>query len=330
MNERIEDAQYEDEQTQRRGQLPTTTRRVDAIPVDVGLLRAATPAEMVKQAELIATPLAEIISRQNLYVTLGKGKHVLVEGWTTMLAMLGVTPVEKWCKRIECTVEEPITEEEHESTYFEVYIELRRCADGQVIGGASAECGGPDEIDWHFRPKNEFHERRCPVAKGGDCTCEPGYSKTKVPVAVGTTLVQPNARRSMAGTRATSKAARLAFSWIIELAGFKSTPAEEMTGAYAEVSETSSADARPAAAQNEQQKDPAIRMMKSKYPSKCAYNDCPHGGVIDEGAEIAYHIEKRIAVHRDCFIAVMAAKEQAAAPKAEPAKQEMPDDDLPY
>lgn len=36
------------------------------------------------------------------------------------------------------------------------------------------------------------------------------------------------ARRSMAVTRATGKAYRLAFSWIIQLAGYQTTPAEEM------------------------------------------------------------------------------------------------------
>jgi hypothetical protein len=38
------------------------------------------------------------------------------------------------------------------------------------------------------------------------------------------------ARRSMAVTRATGKAYRLAFSWIINMAGYESTPAEEMDG----------------------------------------------------------------------------------------------------
>ena len=38
------------------------------------------------------------------------------------------------------------------------------------------------------------------------------------------------ARRSMAATRATSKACRLAFSWVMVLAGFQPTPAEEMIG----------------------------------------------------------------------------------------------------
>jgi hypothetical protein len=60
---------------------------------------------------------------------------------------------------------------------------------GQVVGGASASCG-MDEPRWAAQPRY--------------------------------------ARRSMAVTRATSKACRLKFSWIMTLAGFEATPAEEM------------------------------------------------------------------------------------------------------
>lgn len=69
--------------------------------------------------------------------------------------------------------------------------------DGACISRASAECGSDDEKDrygkaiWANRPKY--------------------------------------ARRSMAQTRATGKACRLAFSWIMSLAGYEVTPAEEMT-----------------------------------------------------------------------------------------------------
>jgi len=38
------------------------------------------------------------------------------------------------------------------------------------------------------------------------------------------------ARRSMSQTRATAKACRLAFSWVMTLAGYEATPAEEMFG----------------------------------------------------------------------------------------------------
>lgn len=68
-------------------------------------------------------------------------------------------------------------------------VELVRGSDGAVIGRASAICG-MDEPTWGKRPRY--------------------------------------ARRSMAVTRATSKAFRLCLSWIVSLAGYEVTPAEEM------------------------------------------------------------------------------------------------------
>lgn len=72
-------------------------------------------------------------------------------------------------------------------------VQLVRVADGVVLTEASGECGGPDEPMWQNRP--------------------------------------PYARRSMAATRATGKACRLAYSWVIALAGYEATPAEEMDDA---------------------------------------------------------------------------------------------------
>lgn len=75
-------------------------------------------------------------------------------------------------------------------------VELVRMSDGACISRASAECGSPDELDKYGKP---IWSNR------------PRY-----------------ARRSMAQTRATGKACRLAFSWIMSLAGYEPTPAEEM------------------------------------------------------------------------------------------------------
>lgn len=75
-------------------------------------------------------------------------------------------------------------------------VELVRMSDQAVISRASAECGSPDELDKYGKPV---------------WSNRPRY-----------------ARRSMAQTRATGKACRLAFSWIMSLAGYEVTPAEEM------------------------------------------------------------------------------------------------------
>jgi hypothetical protein len=78
----------------------------------------------------------------------------------------------------------------NEDGSYEGFVELVRLSDGMVIGRASALCGTPDDNPW---------------AKRG----EP-------------------ARRSMAVTRATSRAFRQQYSWIMALAGYMPTPAEEM------------------------------------------------------------------------------------------------------
>jgi hypothetical protein len=78
---------------------------------------------------------------------------------------------------------------------YEATVALVRITDGAVLTRASAECG-LDEPTWKSRP---------------------AY-----------------ARRSMAVTRATSKACRIAFSWVMVLAGYEVTPAEEVPPAVAD------------------------------------------------------------------------------------------------
>ena len=79
---------------------------------------------------------------------------------------------------------------------FIATVDLVRLSDGAVISSASAECGSDDEVDKYGKPL---------------WSARPRY-----------------ARRSMAITRATAKVCRIAFSWVMALAGFEVTPAEEI------------------------------------------------------------------------------------------------------
>ena len=146
--------------------------------VQLGSMQLSGPQDVIARAEQIATPLAKLINDRKLYNVIGGKKYVRVEGWSTLGAMLGILPREKWSKKLE--------------NGYETYVELVRGTDGQVIGGASAICTR-DEKNWADR--DEY------------------------------------ALKSMSNTRATSKAYRIAFSWIINLAGYESTPAEEMIDA---------------------------------------------------------------------------------------------------
>lgn len=151
--------------------------------VELGIIRGDTPSDLVSHATAAADALAKVIRDRKLFSRIQGKEFVRCEGWTTLAAMMGVTPHEVSVTEVEGT--------------FTATVELRRITDGQVIGRASAECG-MDESTWAGRARN--------------------------------------ARRSMALTRATGKACRLSFSWVMALAGYEVTPAEEMPSEREEAS----------------------------------------------------------------------------------------------
>jgi hypothetical protein len=88
-------------------------------------------------------------------------------------------------------------------------VSLVRINDGVELTRASAECGGEGDEIWQKRA---------------------AY-----------------ARRSMAITRATSKVCRIALSWVVTLAGYSGTPAEEMEQAEREIAQRKPVPEKPMA-----------------------------------------------------------------------------------
>lgn len=88
---------------------------------------------------------------------------------------------------------------EHEDGTFESHVELVDSQSGRIVGKGSAIVGS-DEPTWRSRPRF--------------------------------------ARRSMAITRATGKAFRIRDAWILALAGYEGTPAEEMEHVRSDAAET--------------------------------------------------------------------------------------------
>lgn len=150
--------------------------------VSLGMIQALNPKALVAQATEVATALGGVIEQQKLFSNIQGKRFVKCEGWTTLAAMLGVTP-----REVSVTEQDGI---------FTATVALCRLVDGAEVGRASAECGSPDELDRKNRPL---------------WANRPRY-----------------ARRSMALTRATAKACRLSFSWVMAMSGFEVTPAEEI------------------------------------------------------------------------------------------------------
>ena len=161
----------------------------DLEPVQHGtLFRTDEPAEIVRRSVELADTLAKVLRDKNLIVRIGQSEHVKVEGWTFCGTMLGVFPVTEWTRRTE-----------HEDGW-EARVEARTLS-GAVVGAAEAECLR-SEKQWSYTPTNKY---------GKELDPRDDY-----------------ALRSMAQTRATSKALRQPLGFIVTLAGFESTPAEEM------------------------------------------------------------------------------------------------------
>jgi hypothetical protein len=157
------------------------------------LFRSEDPAETLAHATETANLLAEVVRKQGLVVRIQQSEHPKIEAWTLLGSMLGVFPVCIWTK--------PLTVD-GKPNGWEARVEART-RDGAIVGAAEAQCTR-DENQWSWEPK--------------------GRDGRKLPAR------DDYALRSMAQTRATSKALRLPLGFIMQIAGFNPTPAEEMDG----------------------------------------------------------------------------------------------------
>lgn len=150
------------------------TEVVVAAATPATLFRTDDPVQVLQRATETANALKDVLRRQNMLQRIQGRDHVKVEGWTTLGAMLGVTPVCVWTRPVE--------------KGWEARVEARTL-DGRVIGAAEAEC---------LRAESTWKNR------------------------------DDYAIRSMAQTRATSKALGSVLRFVVTLAGYSGTPAEEM------------------------------------------------------------------------------------------------------
>jgi hypothetical protein len=170
------------------------------------VIRAEQPEEILAKAHQIARPLANLIEQAGLAKNLGGNrKHVEVGGWQaagTMLGALGGQALHAetvWTRIVRDPASgEPlrrsvrITKQgstaEFDGYDWEACVEVRTPA-GVVVGRAEAMCSRTEKT-WANR--------------------------------------DDYAVRSMAETRAESRAYRRAIGWVVHLAGYNPTPAEEI------------------------------------------------------------------------------------------------------
>lgn len=175
----------------------------EAITAYDSLRLVGDPKKMIADAENAANALMSVVARKRdeLEVSISGRKHLKVEAWETLAYFCGIS-----AKIVETR---PVYDEISEAQGFEATAEAIRLADCAVISSARAMCLN-NEDNWNMRPKYEW---------------ENGQRRQVGEVAVPTFQLQ-----SMAQTRAIGKVLRNVLAFIVVLAGYEGTPAEEMTG----------------------------------------------------------------------------------------------------
>jgi hypothetical protein len=160
------------------------------------------PDIVLENARTAAKALADVLSNKSKKVIMNGEQYLEFEDWQTVGQFYGFT----------VRTGDAVLVEIDGVKGAKARADLIDLKTGMYLGGAEAYCMR-DEDHWHTRPKYEWQGE------------EPNRKRVKV----GDEVVPWFQLASMAQTRAGSKALRNRLAWVVVLAGYKATPAEEMT-----------------------------------------------------------------------------------------------------
>lgn len=202
------------------GDEPTHGMALDRVTTATAIIRADEPEQILVKAAKIADSLKGLIEQQGLAIDVGGGKkHVEVNGWQALGALLGALGGEAlhaetiWTKRVLDPDGQPVRHQ-----YTAIVKRYHSKAQG---GGLKSETTyDVDGFDWEA-----CVEIRTP---GGVTVGRAEAMCSRAEAQWGRS--DDYAVRSMAETRAESRAYRRAAGWLVAIAGYNPTPAEEMGG----------------------------------------------------------------------------------------------------
>ena len=196
-----------------------------------GALVRRNPRHVLAEAHEAAVALQEIVNARPKKLVLGGETYLEIGDWTTVGHFYGLVP----------SLVEDRYVEYGGAQGWEATASVRRIVDGLEISRATAMCLN-DEENWSSRPAYEWHyvTKTMGVVRDDpgreEIIWEPGQNgknrPKKVKVKVADEPVPMHQLRSMAQTRANSKALANVLRFVPILAGYKGTPAEEMSGRW--------------------------------------------------------------------------------------------------
>lgn len=186
--------------TRHRKPKPELVIAAQALMPATPLAMVRSPKRVLEEAIEAAQALKLVLDQRPKKVMIKGQRYLCYDDWQTVARFFGITA--KPTKTVHVTIGQ------HHG--FKAYADALLVATGQVISGAAAMCL-TDEPKWALKPVYQEGEDGRRVHTHDE-------------------LVPHFQRLSMAQTRACAKAIRNVCSWVVVLAGFQPTPAEEMDG----------------------------------------------------------------------------------------------------
>lgn len=187
--------------------------------MDTQITQYRDPEQVLAEAQKAATALTNVISMKKDPVKFNGEIYLEREDWGTVARFYNCT-----AKTVETRYVNYGDVQGFEAVA--VVVDIRN---GVELGRAESMCLN-DEDNWGQVPQYEWRDildengKKIWIEKNGK-----KFPKAEK-VQIGTKAKPLFQLRSMAQTRAEAKALRGVFSWVVVLAGYKPTPAEEMTG----------------------------------------------------------------------------------------------------
>lgn len=203
-----------------------------AVDIDRDLSVRRPPDVVLAEAKEAAVALKNVLDAKPNKVMMNDEVYLEFEDWQTIGRFYGLT--------VKVTGTRPVTF--GDVMGFEAEAVVLHNASGQEISRAEGMCLN-DEEKWSSRPKYEWVYVK---KSGGHSVDDPGKDEMiwmdnpkkpgkKMPkrerIKTGDDRVPLFQLRSMAQTRACAKAFRNVLAWVVVMAGYKPTPAEELPDA---------------------------------------------------------------------------------------------------
>jgi hypothetical protein len=115
---------------------------LEPVPPMPGLFTRTDPQAVLEDAARVATALTGALEAGGMIVPIGNRKHVMVDGWQTAGALVGITAVIEWSRLLA-------------DGSWEARA-VAKTSDGRIVGAGESMCSKEER---HWRTSEEFARR---------------------------------------------------------------------------------------------------------------------------------------------------------------------------